>query len=64
MLRLERPDATNGFGGTGGDRVEQALAGEGRAVELARGFQGEGPRAVATIAIARAVLEPKKVTKR
>jgi hypothetical protein len=33
-----------------------------RAVELARGFQGEGPRAVATIAIARAVLEPKKTT--
>lgn len=32
-----------------------------RAVELARGFQGEGPRAVATIAIARAILEPKKV---
>jgi hypothetical protein len=31
-----------------------------RAVELARGFQKEGPRAVATIAIARAVLEPKK----
>ncbi len=31
-----------------------------RAVELARGFQGEGPRAVATIAIARAVLEQKK----
>ena len=31
-----------------------------RAVELARGFEGEGPRAVATIAIARAVLEPKK----
>lgn len=31
-----------------------------RAVELARGFQGEGPRAVATIAIARAMLEPKK----
>lgn len=31
-----------------------------RAVELARGFQGEGPRAVATIAIARAVLETKK----
>ena len=31
-----------------------------RAVELARGFQFEGPRAVATIAIARAVLEPKK----
>jgi hypothetical protein len=30
-----------------------------RAVELARGFQVEGPRAVATIAIARAVLEPK-----
>lgn len=33
-----------------------------RAVELARGFQGEGPRAVATIAIARAVLAPKKKT--
>ena len=31
-----------------------------RAVELAQGFQGEGPRAVATIAIARAVLDPKK----
>ncbi|HXS00199.1 MAG TPA: hypothetical protein VN724_06505 [Pyrinomonadaceae bacterium] len=31
-----------------------------RAVELARGFQAEGPRAVATIAIARAILEPKK----
>jgi len=30
-----------------------------RAVELARGFQAEGPRALATIAIARAVLEPK-----
>lgn len=33
-----------------------------RAVELARGFQGEGPRAVATIAIARAILQPKKKT--
>lgn len=31
-----------------------------RAVEMARGFEAEGPRAVATIAIARAVLEPKK----
>ena len=31
-----------------------------RAVELARGFEREGPRAVATIAIARAVLEAKK----
>ncbi|HET9478401.1 MAG TPA: hypothetical protein VFO72_03590 [Pyrinomonadaceae bacterium] len=31
-----------------------------RAVELARGFEGEGPRAVATIAIARAILEPGK----
>jgi hypothetical protein len=30
-----------------------------RAVELARGFQGEGPRALATIVIARAVLEPR-----
>jgi hypothetical protein len=28
-----------------------------RAVELARGFQAEGPRAVATIAIARAILQ-------
>ena len=36
-----------------------------RAVELARGFQAEGPRAVATIAIARAILEPKKtITKK
>jgi len=34
-----------------------------RAVELARGFQGEGPRAVATIAIARSVLEEKKTAK-
>jgi len=34
-----------------------------RAVELARGFQGEGPRAVATIAIARAILEAKKQAK-
>lgn len=33
-----------------------------RAVELARGFQGEGPRATATIAIARAILNPKKRT--
>ena len=32
-----------------------------RAVELARGFEREGPRAVATIAIARAILAPKKV---
>ena len=31
-----------------------------RAVELARGFQAEGPRAVSTIAIARAILDPKK----
>jgi hypothetical protein len=31
-----------------------------RAVELARGYQGEAPRAVATVAIARAVLETKK----
>lgn len=31
-----------------------------RAVELARGFQGEGPRAVATIAIARAILGADK----
>jgi hypothetical protein len=31
-----------------------------RAVQLARGFQGEAPRATATIAIARAVLEKKK----
>ena len=31
-----------------------------RAVELARGFQAEGPRAVATFAIARAILEPKR----
>ena len=37
-----------------------ALQDYDRAVELARGFQGEGPRAVATIAIARAILEPPK----
>lgn len=37
-----------------------ALKDYDRAVELARGFQREGPRAVATIAIARAILEPKK----
>jgi hypothetical protein len=37
-----------------------ALKDYDRAVELARGFQGEGPRAVATIAIARAILEPKR----
>src|SRR4029079_8832602 len=37
-----------------------ALQDYDRAVELVRGFQGEGPRAVATIAIARAILEPKK----
>ena len=35
-----------------------------RAVELSRGFQGEGPRAVATIAIARAILEPNKPNKK
>jgi hypothetical protein len=34
-----------------------------RAVELARGFEREGPRAVATIAIARAVLERKPKAK-
>ena len=34
-----------------------------RSVELARGFEGEGPRAVATIAIARAILETKKKAK-
>ena len=31
-----------------------------RAVELARGFQAEGPRAIATIAIAEAILHPKR----
>ena len=31
-----------------------------RAVELARGFQAEGPRAIATIAIAAAIVHPKK----
>lgn len=39
---------------------ELAVKDYDRAVELARGFQAEGPRAVATIAIARAILEPKK----
>jgi hypothetical protein len=37
-----------------------ALQNYDRAVELARGFQAEGPRAIATIAIARAILHPKK----
>lgn len=39
-----------------------ALAGEDydRAVQLARGFQEQAPRATATVAIARAVLEKKK----
>ena len=36
-----------------------ALLDYDRAVELARGFQSEGPRAIATIAIARAVLSSK-----
>lgn len=31
-----------------------------RAVELARGFSADAPRAVATLAVARSVLEPKK----
>jgi hypothetical protein len=35
-----------------------------RAVEVARGFAGEGPRAMATIAIARSVLEEKKPPKK
>jgi hypothetical protein len=35
-----------------------------RAVDLARGFQGEAPRAAAVIAIARAVLSEKKPTSR
>jgi hypothetical protein len=34
-----------------------------RAVELARGFEREGPRAIATISIARAVLETPKAAK-
>ena len=44
------------------DGIFRHLANEDyeRAVELARGFEREGPRAVATISIARAVLEPKK----
>ena len=39
---------------------ELAKSDHERAVELARGFEREGPRAVATIAIARAILAPKK----
>ena len=34
-----------------------------RAVELAREFRAEGPRAIATIAIAEAILDPKKVSR-
>lgn len=33
-----------------------------RSIELAKGFREEGPRAIATIAIARAILNPKKDT--
>jgi hypothetical protein len=44
------------------DGIFRQLANEDsdRAVELARGFQREGPRAVATISIARAMLERKR----
>lgn len=31
-----------------------------KSIELAKGFQAEGPRAIATIAIARAILQPRK----
>ena len=31
-----------------------------RSIDLAKGFQAEGPRAIATIAIARAILQPRK----
>ena len=34
-----------------------------QAVELAKGFRAEGPRAIATIAIAEAILDPKKVSR-
>lgn len=37
-----------------------AMLGYDCAIELAKGFQAEGPRAIATIAIARAILHPKK----
>lgn len=39
--------------------TDLALQDYERAVEVARGFQAEGPRAVATIAIARAILTPR-----
>ena len=44
------------------DGIFKYLASEDydRAVELARGFEREGPRAIATISIARAVLEPPR----
>ena len=45
-------DVTGIFGALANEDYE-------RAVQLARSFQGEAPRAVATIAIARAVLEQK-----
>lgn len=35
-----------------------------RAIELAKGFQAEGPRAIATIAIARAILNPTREASR
>jgi hypothetical protein len=37
-----------------------AMLDSDRAIELARGFQAEGPRALATIAIARAILQSRK----
>jgi hypothetical protein len=53
---------TNGVPDFDLDGIFRALADQDfdRAVELARGFQGEGPRAVATIAIARAILEARR----
>ena len=50
--RLDRRKFKGIFGEVGNTNYE-------RAVELARGFQGEAPRANATIAIARSVLNEK-----
>ena len=59
MIRV-RPENISDFDIEG---VFSALANEDyeRAVQLARGFQGEAPRANATIAIARSVLNDKSV---
>ncbi|HVF57784.1 MAG TPA: hypothetical protein VM934_16650 [Pyrinomonadaceae bacterium] len=60
-MSMRSSNSANSFdlGGIFGSLAKEDIT---RAVELARSFQGESPRAVATLAIARAVLE-KEVKK-